>query len=211
MRLDERKESILDFIVRDYIRTACPVSSLRVSEKRNFNLSPASIRNIMLELDEDRFLYQPHTSAGRAPTENGYRYFVDNLMEERSISDGVRSDFDKIISSFRGDNLFDELALCMAKNLKLFSGIAIKNRIFKRGLSEVLREPEFEEQEIAIEFAEFVDDFEKNIKNDNGIIVGEFGVVGYNFGDNSFLFSVGPKRMDYEKTSSTLKYLIKLL
>lgn len=211
MRLEQRKEGILDFIVRDYTSTACPVSSQKVSEKRKMDLSSASIRNIMLELDEEGFLHQPHTSAGRAPTNKGYKYFVNNLMEEKSISDGARSDFDKIISSFSGDNLFDELALCMARNLKLFSGVATKNRIFKRGLSEVLREPEFLEHDFAVEFAEFADDIENNIKNDNGITVGEFGVVGYNFGDDSFVFSVGPRRMDYEKTSSMLKYLIKLL
>ena len=211
MLLDERQESILDFIVRDYIRTACPVSSLRVSERKRRDLSPASIRNIMLELDVEGFLHQPHTSAGRAPTEKGYKYFVDNLMEEKNVSENIKADCDKIVSNFKGDDLFDELAICMARNLKLFSGVAMKNRIFKRGLSEVLREPEFLEHDFAVEFAEFVDDIEGNIDSDNGITIGEFGVVGYNFGNNCFLFSVGPKRMDYEKTSAMLKYLTKLL
>lgn len=211
MKLDERKEYILDFIVRDFVRTACPVSSFKISERKNLDLSSASIRNIMLELDESGFLNQTHISSGRVPTEKGYKYFVDNMMEEKNISNGVKSDFDKIIFSFSGDDLFDELAMCMARNLKLFSGIVIKNRIFKRGLSEVLREPEFEKHSLAIEFAEFTDDIENNIKNNNGITVGEFSVVGYNFGNDSFVFSVGPRRMDYEKTSSILKYLTKLL
>src|SRR3989344_281567 len=212
MRLGERQEIILDFIVRDYTRTGCPVSSHKISEKKkSFDLSPASIRNIMFELDEEGFLHQPHTSAGRAPTEKGYKYFVDNLMEEKNVSENIKADCDKIISNFKGDDLFDELAFYMAHNLKLFSGFAIKNRFFKRGFSEVLREPEFEEHNLAVEFAEFVDDIESNIKSNNGITIGEFGVVGYNFGDDSFLFSIGPKRMDYEKTSAMLKYLTKLL
>lgn len=211
MRLDERKEGILDFIVRDYIRTASPVSSQKISVKKKIDLSPASIRNIMLELDEDGFLCQSHTSAGRAPTEKGYRYFVDNLMEEKDISDGVRSDFDKIISNFSGDDLFEELAECMAHNLKLFSGIAIKNRIFKRGFSEVLREPEFEKHDFAVEFAEFVDNIEKEIMNTEGINIDDFGMISYSAGPELIIFSAGPKRMDYEKATSFIKYLIKLL
>ena len=76
MMLDSRKEHILDFIVRDFVRTAIPVSSGRVSDKKAIGGgiagspagSPATIRNIMLELDEEGYLYQPHTSAGRAPS-----------------------------------------------------------------------------------------------------------------------------------------------
>ena len=209
MRLDERQENILDFIVRDYTRTASPVSSFRVSERRSLNLSPASIRNIMLDLDEEGFLHQPYTSAGRAPTEKGYRYFVDNLMEEKNISECLQLDIDKIFSKFNDDDLFNELAVFLARNLKLFSGVVTKNKIFKRGFSEVLRKPEFEKHEFAVEFAEFADDIEDNVED--GVFVGDFGVVGYGFGDNSFLFSAGPRRMDYEKTSAILKYLTKLL
>lgn len=211
MRLDERKESILDFIVRDYVHTACPVSSFRVSEKKNLDLSPASIRNIMLELDKEGLLHQPHTSAGRAPTKKGYRYFVDNLMGEKSISYGARSDFDKIISSFNGDDLFNELAVCMARNLKLFSGVATRNRIFKRGLSEVLKEPEFLEHDFAVEFAEFADSLEDDIFGFEGVRIDDFGTVSYAAGPEFVIFSVGPKRMDYEKATSFIKYLTKLL
>lgn len=211
MKLDERKEIILDFIVRDYTHTACPVSSQKISGKRKMDLSPASIRNIMLELDKDGFLHQPHISAGRAPTKKGYEYFVDNLMEEKSISDDVKSDFDKIISGFSGDDLFDRLTLCMVRNLKLFSGIAMNNRIFKRGLSEVLREPEFLEHDFAVEFAEFVDNIEESIVNFDGINIGEFSVVSSRFGSNHIVFLAGPKRMDYEKASSFVKFIVNSL
>src|SRR3989344_4641344 len=86
MKLDSRKEHILDFIIRDYIETAQPVSSGRVAAKKVLDSSPATWRNFMLELDEDGFLYQPHTSAGRAPTERGYRYFIDNLITDENSS-----------------------------------------------------------------------------------------------------------------------------
>lgn len=211
MKLDERKEDILEFIVRDYVRTASPVSSFKVSERKSLDLSPASIRNIMLELDEEGFLHQPHTSAGRAPTEKGYKYFVSNLMEERSVSENIKADFDKIFSEFFGDSMFDELASLMAQRLRLFSGIVADGRIFKSGLGEVLREPEFKEHDFLLEFAEFTDNIEENIENFEGINVGEFSVVSSKFGPNHIVFSVGPARMDYEKVSSFIKYLTKSL
>ncbi len=207
MRLDERKESILDFIVRDYVRTACPVSSFRVRERKSLDLSPASIRNIMLELDGEGFLHQPHTSAGRAPTEKGYKYFVDNLMEERSIPENVKADFDKIFSDFFGESMFDELASFMAQRLRLFSGILANGRIFKRGFAEVVREPEFKEHDFLVEFAEFTDNIEENIENFDGINIGSFSVVSSRFGPNHIVFSAGPRRMDYEKASAFIKYL----
>jgi len=211
MRLDERKESILDFIVRDYVRTACPVSSFKVSEGKGLDLSPASIRNIMLELDEEGLLHQPHTSAGRAPTEKGYKYFVDNLMEEKNVPESAKADFDKIFSEFFGESMFDELASLMAHRLKLFSGIVSNGRTFKSGFAEVLREPEFKEHDFLVEFAEFAENIEDNIENFEGIKIGEFSIVSSKFGSNHIVFSMGPARMDYEKVSSFIKYLTKSL
>ena len=199
----------MDFIVRDYVRTACPVSSLRISERKSMDLSPASIRNIMLELDEDGLLHQPHTSAGRAPTEKGYKYFVDNLMEERNVPESAKADFNKIFSEFFGENMFDELASLLAQRLGLFSGIVANGRIFKRGFAEVLREPEFKEHDFLVEFAEFTDNIEDNIGNFEGINIGNFSVVSSKFGPNHIVFSVGPARMDYEKALSFIKYLTK--
>lgn len=209
--MDERKESILDFIVRDYVRTACPVSSLRVSERKSLDLSPASIRNIMLELDEEGLLHQPHTSAGRAPTEKGYKYFVENLMEERNVPQSAKADFDKIFSEFFGENMFDELASLLAQRLGLFSGIAANGRIFKRGLAEVLREPEFKEHDFLMEFAEFTDNIEENIESFEGIRIGNFSIVSSKFGPNHIVFLVGPARMDYEKASSFIKFIVNSL
>ncbi|MEK7559773.1 MAG: hypothetical protein AAB522_00525 [Patescibacteria group bacterium] len=207
MRLDERKEGILDFIVRDYVRTACPISSLRVSDKKNLNLSPASIRNIMLELDEDGFLYQPYISAGRAPTEKGYCYFVENLMRQKNISENVKAEFDEIFSKFLGDAIFEELTSLMAERFKLFSGVLAEGRVWKRGFAEVLKEPEFKEQDFLLEFAGFADNVEEQIEKLNGINIGEFSVVSSKFGPNHFVFLAGPKRMDYEKASAIIKFI----
>jgi heat-inducible transcriptional repressor len=79
--LDERKSAILSAIVEEYIQTAQPVGSSHVAEAAKVKVSPATIRNDMVYLEKEGFLAQPHTSAGRVPTEKGYRFFVDQLTE----------------------------------------------------------------------------------------------------------------------------------
>jgi len=83
--LTARQESILRAIVEDYIRTATPVSSEVLARDYDLRVSSATIRNDMAELEEQGYISQPHPSAGRMPTEAGYRYFVARLMEERHI------------------------------------------------------------------------------------------------------------------------------
>jgi heat-inducible transcriptional repressor len=79
--LDERKAAILRAVVEEYIETAQPVGSAHVAQARGVDVSSATVRNEMAILENDGFLRQPHTSAGRVPTEKGYRFFVDHLRE----------------------------------------------------------------------------------------------------------------------------------
>ncbi len=82
-QLDERKKSILLEVVNDYIQKAEPVGSRSVAKKHSEKLSPATIRNVMADLEELGYLHQPHTSAGRVPTDQGYRFYVDTLLAPR--------------------------------------------------------------------------------------------------------------------------------
>ena len=79
--LTPRQKQILKAIVEDYIFTAEPVGSRLLSKKFDFGLSPATLRNEMADLEEEGLLRQPHTSAGRIPSDAGYRLFVDDLMD----------------------------------------------------------------------------------------------------------------------------------
>jgi len=79
--LDERESAILNSIVYEYIITGKPVGSRSFVQKYSFSLSPATMRNIMYDLERFGFLMQPHTSAGRVPTDKGYRYYVNSLLE----------------------------------------------------------------------------------------------------------------------------------
>ena len=84
MELDERKIKILDAIIRNYLETARAgwVEST-ISKYTDLNLSSATIRNEMADLEELGYILQPHTSAGRIPSDKGYRFYVDHLMEEK--------------------------------------------------------------------------------------------------------------------------------
>ncbi len=81
--LDERKTKILKAIIRTYLETGEPVGSRTISKYTDLNLSSATIRNEMADLEELGYIVQPHTSAGRIPSDQGYRFYVDNLMEEK--------------------------------------------------------------------------------------------------------------------------------
>jgi len=84
--LDERRKKTLLAIVQSYIDMNSPIGSMMLTKKFPMGLSSATIRNIMVKLEEMGYLYQPHTSAGRVPTEKGYRLYIDTLIEEQSLS-----------------------------------------------------------------------------------------------------------------------------
>ena len=83
-QLDERKMKILQAIIRNYLETGEPVGSRTISKYTDLNLSSATIRNEMSDLEEMGYIVQPHTSAGRIPTDRGYRLYVDSMMEENA-------------------------------------------------------------------------------------------------------------------------------
>ena len=85
MELDERKVKILDAVIRNYLATGEPVGSRTISKYTDLNLSSATIRNEMADLEELGYIVQPHTSAGRIPSDKGYRFYVDHLMQERHL------------------------------------------------------------------------------------------------------------------------------
>jgi heat-inducible transcriptional repressor len=88
--LDDRKLAVLRAIIEDYVRTHEPVGSRALVERHSLGVSPATIRNDMAVLEEEGFIAQPHTSAGRVPTDKGYRLFVDRLSQVKPLSAAER-------------------------------------------------------------------------------------------------------------------------
>ena len=83
--MTDRDRKVLQAIIMDYIQTAEPVGSRTVSKKYRMGLSPATIRNVMTDLEEMGLLVQPHTSAGRVPTDKAFRFYVDSILEVRKL------------------------------------------------------------------------------------------------------------------------------
>ena len=99
MELNERKMKILKAVVKDYIETAEAVGSRTISKKHNLGVSAATIRNEMADLEELGYLVQPHTSAGRVPTEKGYKLYVDLLMGTNELNDSDKEIIEKCVES----------------------------------------------------------------------------------------------------------------
>lgn len=120
MELDERKLKILQAIVRNYLETGEPVGSRTISKYTDLNLSSATIRNEMSDLEELGYIIQPHTSAGRIPSDKGYRLYVDTMMESKMQEveqawDTLKEKADKM------ENLLEQVAKLLAANTQYAS------------------------------------------------------------------------------------------
>ena len=115
--LDSRSRAILREIIRVHVDTGLPVSSRTLFKSSRFDLSPASIRNIMADLTDNGFLVQPHTSAGRIPTDRAYRVYIDELMRHRKIAVDLREQVDSDLASAGGDvvRLFEATSRLLAQ------------------------------------------------------------------------------------------------
>jgi heat-inducible transcriptional repressor len=115
--LSEREKIILRYIIEDFIQTANPVGSRYISKKTDINLSPATIRNVMSGLEELYYITHPHTSGGRVPTDKGYRYFVDELMDIEPLKPSEKSKLKKKVKEMEaaGDDMFKEISKILGK------------------------------------------------------------------------------------------------
>ncbi len=108
--LTEREERILTAVIRDYVRTARPVSSSAVVKRSGLDVSSATVRNVMRALEERGLIKQPHTSAGRIPADEGYRYYVDRLMGPVLLPERDRARLTAELAVLRGHDLATVLA-----------------------------------------------------------------------------------------------------
>src|SRR5512135_658383 len=125
--LDERSRQVLFAVIQCYVNTPGPVGSRVVTKKYSFGLSPATIRNIMSDLEEMGYLRQPHTSAGRVPTDIGYRYYVDAInTEERYVNGDFALELSRKLELLKKDiNAFLDEAAKMLSSLSHYIGITM--------------------------------------------------------------------------------------
>ena len=115
VELDERKVKILDAIIQNYLATGEPVGSRTISKYTDLNLSSATIRNEMSDLEELGYIVQPHTSAGRIPSDKGYRFYVDHLMQEKNREVKEMEDF-VIEKTQKMEQVLKQVAKMLANN-----------------------------------------------------------------------------------------------
>ena len=125
--LDERSRKVLYAVIQCYINSPGPVGSRVVTKKYDFGLSPATIRNIMSDLEEMGYLRQPHTSAGRIPTDSGYRFYVDSLGAEGQLTNNaLMAELNKKFELIKKDiNSFLDDASKMLSELSHYIGITM--------------------------------------------------------------------------------------
>ena len=142
--LDDRKKKILKAIIKTYMETGEPVGSRTISKFADLNVSSATIRNEMSDLTDMGYIVQPHTSAGRIPSDKGYRLYVDELMREKESEVQEIKDWEKVVNSLVSD--FDVDLYVTGSNSRMMSseistyltGRYIAFRIFTLSFSEYL-------------------------------------------------------------------------
>jgi heat-inducible transcriptional repressor len=152
MMLTERQLLILKAIVDDYIRSAEPVGSRSVSKREDISYSPATIRNEMADLEELGYLEKPHSSAGRIPSQKGYRYYVDNLLSPEEIEE--KSDIVDIKSLFvqkihQVEQVIEQSAQILS-NLTSYTSIVLGPEVFETALQHLQIIPLTQDSAVAI-------------------------------------------------------------
>ncbi len=143
---NSRRKSVLNSAINRYIKDAVPVASDDIAEE--FDLSPATIRNIFSELDESGYLKHPYTSGGRVPTDKGYRYYVDFLIQQMELVDDEKQRILKDCKRKmrRLDDALENTSEVISE-ITQYAGIVSflewQDKIFYKGISRILDQPEF--------------------------------------------------------------------
>ena len=230
--LDERKQKVLEIIIEDYVDSAEPVGSRTVTEKHHLEASPATVRFDMAELEKKGFIKKPHTSAGRIPSDKGYRFFIDNLMKETELTRREAEHIRENICKAQEESflsLVSELLSQMCGNTSIVVSPEKGEHISISGISRMIRQPEFSFPERlfdiveAIEkhtgmidmLGEYIDDCRDiviRVGSENNIrSMKNCSVAAAPYKDKGIISVIGPTRMHYEKVASILRRVADLL
>jgi heat-inducible transcriptional repressor len=231
--LTSRQTQILKTIVDEYITTAEPVGSEAMDKKYNLGISPATIRNEMVNLTRAGYLKQPHASAGRIPTPVAMKFYINQLMEEKQMSlvDEVRAKEEVWDSRKQVDDLMDEATHALANRTKSIAMGALKDkdnkdRFWQAGHSYIFNNPEYAEMSACQSLFSIFEEFDKLDRLFFGslstspldVLFGEelgwpelnlSGVVSTHFtiqGRPGALGIIGPARADYSTVIPILRY-----
>jgi len=224
--ISERKRFILETIVKEYVKTAQPVSSGVLVEKYKLDISPATVRNEMMELEEEDFIYQPHTSAGRVPTERAYELLLEDWCGD-SKKVCLKPAEEKALGQLfrREEAAYKQTAKAIAELSRSAVFWAFhKNDLYYTGLSNLFAQPEFRQLEIVSDVSgiidrleELIDDNFEKIPAGEQVLIGTknpFGnflsavLVKYRDNRQAGLFGIlGPMRMDYARNLALARFI----
>lgn len=129
--LDKRKKEILQAVIDEYINTAEPVSSAMLVKKYGLNYSSATVRNELAELESNGYLDKPHTSSGRVPSEKGYRFYVDELVNEEDISlEEIKYIQNKLSAKVNEIEDLTKIATSTLSEITHYTTVAIRTKIW---------------------------------------------------------------------------------
>jgi len=226
-RLDTRKEQLLAAVVREHAKSAEPVASDTMKDKAGLDISPATIRNEMVALEKAGYLRQPHTSAGRVPTEAGYRYYIAHCLEDKNVEEDVK-ELRVIMRGVEEVELrMKRLARSLAGEVRegVFVGFTPQSSYYT-GLSYLFEQPEFESVDLVRDLSEIIDNLDRVISElfdevvpGVRVYVGTENPFGVNCGtvllcsgtDQPMMGVLGPMRMDYDRTVAMMKGLERLM
>lgn len=231
--LTDRQTSILTTIIQEYIRQAKPISSGMLVDHDEFDVSPATLRNEMMELEEAGYLEQPHTSSGRIPTERSWKWYVQHYLPKDPPSSAKNTHhLGQVIRGHKHsqNELMRQLAKTMAE---LSQGTVIvafsKRDTFYTGLSNLFQQPEFEEVDLMQALSRVVDHLDEVMDEifdhvtsqvqvlvgkdnpfspDCGSIVARYSMPRQHSGVISIL---GPLRQDYQEHVALIQSVQHLL
>lgn len=223
MFLDDRKKRILQAIVDYYVNRAEPIASKIIAEEYGLDLSSATIRNEMAEMEEMGLLEKTHTSSGRVPSDLGYRYYVDDIMEPKDVKkDELEEIIERVESKHRDMLQAVSMALSGATH---YTAISLDDDgMFLYGRNNVFDFPEFNDIESLKRFMCFLEeeqlirDLISSVKSsDITITIGKenpiemiqnYSLITFPYQDKGDIAIIGPKRMDYGKVIAYIRYLI---
>lgn len=232
--MHERTVKVLESLIREYILTGEPVSSLRLSKKYDFDVKSATIRNELNDLIQEGFLFQPYTSSGRVPTNKGYEFFVSQIMED--LLQDVRLEATRTIQSLYREferRAFHDFIDDLSEELNLLGVgyVANSKEVYKSGLDELFGQlvsgyfvsDPHEMFQIVKDF-EMLDERLGSLLNfvsrsdEPKVFIGrspitksrELSVIADRYeidGDEFVLAAIGPKRMNYERNLALFRKL----
>jgi len=226
-----RQKELFKHIVEEYVKTAQPVGSKLVVEKFKMDVSPATIRNDMAELEYQELIKQPHTSAGRIPTEYGYRYYVENFVELKKTENTENAEKTQKSQSFQKNSESPVLAGDIkekAKEIAEESGLAVfighgSQDVYYTGLSNLFSQPEFQDLNLISSVSEVLDHLDEVMDN----MFDEVSEIEIKIGsDNPFsencsvimkknedvlIGILGPARMDYQKNIDLINLINEII